>query len=92
MKAVVEKNGIVPVLADWTDHNDTIKQKLAELNSNSIPLLAIYPANQPGEVIVLPDAITTKQLLAALEKAGPSKDKVSSTEPQISNQFQARTN
>jgi hypothetical protein len=66
------RNGIAPVLADWTDMNDTIKEQLNELNSNSIPLLAIYPANRPGDVIVLRDAITQGQLLAALEKAGPS--------------------
>jgi thiol:disulfide interchange protein len=72
VKEVVERNGIAPVLADWTDMNDTIKQKLIELNSNSIPLLAIYPAERPSEVIVLRDAITQNQLLAALEKAGPS--------------------
>jgi len=73
VEAVVKKNGVVPLLADWTDQNPTIKQKLAELNSNSIPLLAIYPANKPGQPIVLRDAITQKQLLTALETAGPSQ-------------------
>jgi thiol:disulfide interchange protein len=72
VKNLVDKNGIAAVLADWTDHNDAIKRKLEELNSISIPLLAIYPANKPGEVIVLRDAITQKQLLTALEQAGPS--------------------
>jgi len=72
VKALVEKNGIAPVLADWTDRNEMIKQRLTELNSQSIPLLAIYPANQPDEVIVLRDTITQGQLLEALEKAGPS--------------------
>jgi len=73
VKDVVERNGVAAVLADWSDHNEAIKEKLVELNSNSIPLLAIYPANRPGEVIVLRDAITQKQLLTALEQAGPSK-------------------
>src|SRR5207247_3838519 len=72
VKDFVEKNGVVPVLADWSDYNDTIKQQLAELNSNSIPLLAIFPANRAGEVIVLRDAITQSQLITALDKAGPS--------------------
>ncbi len=72
IKQLIDRNGVAPVLADWTDMNDTIKQQLNELNSNSIPLLAIYPANRPGEVIVLRDAITQSQLLSALEKAGPS--------------------
>src|SRR5262249_25670385 len=73
VKELVEKNDVAPVLADWSDHNDAIKQKLEELNSISIPLLAIYPANKPGQVIVLRDAITQQQLLSALEQAGPSR-------------------
>jgi len=72
VKQLIDRNGVAPVLADWTDMNDTIKQQLNELNSNSIPLLAIYPANKPGEVIVLRDAITQGQLITALEQAGPS--------------------
>jgi thiol:disulfide interchange protein len=74
VKEVVEKNSVAPLLADWTDRNDTIRQKLAELNSRSIPVLAIYPAGKPGEVIVLRDVITEQQLLAALAQAGPSAD------------------
>jgi thiol:disulfide interchange protein len=74
VRDIVEKNGVAPVLADWTDQSDTIKNQLAELSSNSIPLLAIYPANKPGEVILLRDAITQSQLVAALEQAGPSLD------------------
>jgi thiol:disulfide interchange protein len=72
VKQVVEKNGVAAVLADWTDLNDTIKEKLHELNSNSIPVLAIYPADRPDDVIVLRDAISQRQLLKALREAGPS--------------------
>jgi len=63
----------VPLLADWTDPNPAIEAKLQELNSKSIPVLAIYPANKPGQPIVLRDAISRKQLLTALESAGPSQ-------------------
>jgi len=73
VKEIVEKNGVAPLLADWTDHNETIAQKLAELNSRSIPLLAIYPANKPGEVILLRDAVLETHVLKALEEAGPSR-------------------
>jgi thiol:disulfide interchange protein len=73
VKEVVEKHGIVPMLADWTDKNDAIKNKLAELNQDSIPFLVIYPAGKPDEVIALSDVITERQLIDALEKAGPSK-------------------
>jgi thiol:disulfide interchange protein len=72
VKQLVEKNEVVTLLADWTDENDTIKQALAELNSRSIPLLAIYPADQSREVILLPDLLTSGTVLSALEEAGPS--------------------
>jgi len=82
---LVEKNHVVAVLADWTDHNDAIKHQLEELSSKSIPLLAIYPANKPGDVIILRDAITQQQLLSALQQAGPSagleKHQITSTAP-----------
>ncbi|HEX5103731.1 MAG TPA: protein-disulfide reductase DsbD domain-containing protein, partial [Pirellulaceae bacterium] len=73
IKALLEKNGVVPMLADWTEHSPEIKAKLQELKSASIPFLAIYPAGQPAEVIRLQDVISESQLAQALEKAGPSK-------------------
>jgi thiol:disulfide interchange protein len=74
VKEVVERNGVVPMLADWSDKSDTIKARLEELNSNSIPLMAIYPAGKPGEVIVLRDALLESHVLAALAQAGASRD------------------
>lgn len=77
VKAAVERNRVVPVLADWTDGSNEIKAALEGLQSRSIPVLAIYPAATPGgdcpEPIVLRDLITESQVLEALEKAGPSK-------------------
>jgi thiol:disulfide interchange protein len=73
VKDVVEKNRVAPVLADWSDHNDTIRRKLEELNSRSIPVLAIYPAGKPDEVIVLRDVVTESQVIEALEQAGASQ-------------------
>jgi thiol-disulfide isomerase/thioredoxin len=48
VKAAVEKNRVVPVLADWTDGSNEIKAALEALQSRSIPVLAIYPAATPG--------------------------------------------
>jgi suppressor for copper-sensitivity B len=73
VRQLVEKNGVVPMIADWTDKNPTIKQALAELNSVSIPLMAIYPADPNADVIVLPDLLTQGKVIEALEKAGPSR-------------------
>jgi thiol:disulfide interchange protein len=74
VRELVEENGVVTLLADWTDRNATIKQALADLNSRSIPLLAIYPADPDADVLILPDVVTQGRVLDALEQAGPSLD------------------
>jgi thiol:disulfide interchange protein len=73
VRELVEEYGVVPMLADWTDRSETIKQALADLQSISIPVLAIYPAGRPEEVIVLRDIVTKSQVLDALKQAGPSQ-------------------
>ncbi|MBN1591293.1 MAG: thioredoxin family protein [Pirellulales bacterium] len=72
---IVERNGVVPLLADWTDRSPALKETLNQLGRNSIPILAIWPAGAPDDkVIILDDVITEGQLIEALEKAGPSRD------------------
>ncbi|MCC6126684.1 MAG: thioredoxin family protein [Pirellulales bacterium] len=71
---VIKKNNVVPMLADWTDESPVIKKALNDLGYNSIPLLAIWPANpQDQEVIVLPDLLSESEVIEALHRAGPSK-------------------
>ena len=76
VRDVIERNKVVPVLADWTEPSDEIKLALEGLGSKSIPVLAIFPAGRPGEPlpepIVLRDLLTEAQVLEALERAGPS--------------------
>jgi thiol:disulfide interchange protein len=76
VKATLDKNRVVPVLADWSDGSDEIREFLELLGSRSIPLLAIYPGSKPGEPlrdpIVLRDLLSEDQVIAALEQAGPS--------------------
>jgi suppressor for copper-sensitivity B len=76
---LVDENGVVPLLADWSEPSDEIFSKIKELNSLSIPLLAIYPADPTLEPIILRDAITETQLLEALKAAGPSQSKTKLT-------------
>ncbi|MEQ8848212.1 thioredoxin family protein [Botrimarina sp.] len=70
---VVRENGVTPILADWTDRSETIKQTLERLGSRSIPFLAIFPADRPDDPILLPDVLTEEQLLEALASAGAVK-------------------
>lgn len=74
VKHMVEANGVVPLIADWTDGSAEIKNALEALGSNSIPVLAIFPADHPHEPLVLRDVITKGQVLDALRQAGPSRD------------------
>jgi len=69
VKKWVEENDVVTLLADWTDRNDMIKQALLELHSQSIPLLAIYPADPSAPPILLPDLLTKQIVLDALSQA-----------------------
>lgn len=72
--ALIDKNDIVPLLADWTEPSDAIAAQIGRLGSKTIPLLAIYPPDPTAPPIVLKDIIMEKDLLEALEKAGPSQE------------------
>jgi thiol:disulfide interchange protein len=72
VRDLVEANGVVPLLADWTDKSPMIKKALNDLNRNSIPLLVVWPASG-GDPIVLSDVVTQGQVLEALKTAGPSR-------------------
>jgi len=77
VKAEIERNNVVPLLADWTDGSPEIKQMLESLESKSIPVLAVFPPARGGEAapepIVLRDLITESQVLSAIRAAGPSR-------------------
>lgn len=73
VKELIESQKIVPMIADYTNYPPALKAKLNELNSASIPLLAIYSAGDSEHPIVLRDVISELQLVEALKKAGPSK-------------------
>jgi thiol:disulfide interchange protein DsbD len=73
VKKVVDSNGVVPLLADWTSGDEEVSDMLELLGSKMVPVLAIFPAGRPNEPIVFRDPYTQQQLIDALEKAGPSK-------------------
>jgi thiol:disulfide interchange protein len=71
---VVRANGVVPLLADWSDKSPEIERMLDALNhSASIPLLAVFPAGRPNEPIVLRDLISQSEVVETLQEAGPSQ-------------------
>ncbi len=73
VRDVVEQFGVVPLRADWSKPSPEIETMLEKLKSASIPLYAVFPADQPDQPIVLRDLITKRQVVDALRRAGPSK-------------------
>ena len=74
VKRALSDGQIVPMLADWTDGSPEIKAMLETLDSKSIPVLAFFPAEEPGRPspapIVLRDLVTEAQVLGAIREAG----------------------
>ena len=74
VRDLVETNGVVPMLADWTDRSPTIKKALNDLGYNSIPVMAIWPGQSSDKKpIILSDLLRESQVIEAMKQAGPSK-------------------
>ncbi|MAL09883.1 MAG: hypothetical protein CMF74_09485 [Maricaulis sp.] len=63
-----ERTGTVELVADWTNHDDTIARAIRGHGAAGVPLYVIYPADG-GDAVVLPPVITSGMLVEALEAA-----------------------
>ena len=65
---------VVTLVADWSsmDTNDEVGRSLEALGSKQLPLIAVFPANDPYKPIVITGFYTQKQLVDAIEQAGES--------------------
>ncbi len=68
--AEIERLGIVPVKADWTNANPEITAALDEFGRVGVPFYVIYPAGDAGNPITLPEFLTEGIVLDALAKLG----------------------
>lgn len=68
-KAAVEKLGVVPLIADYSDESPEIKEWLDRFGRDGIPLTVIFPANRPNDPILLDGLISQRTLLEKLEEA-----------------------
>ncbi len=73
VKAAVDGNRIVPLVADYTDLPQEITDMLTLLKAGAVPVLAIFPAGDPNHPIVFRGGYTQQTLIDALTKAGPSQ-------------------
>ncbi len=73
VKKLLEKNNVVAMKAEWITENPGVEAELKRLGRSAIPVLAVYPAGNPNEVIVLDGLVLKFQVLNAIRQAGPSK-------------------
>jgi thiol:disulfide interchange protein DsbD len=64
---LIEKN-VTTIKADWTNRSTEITQALAAFGRNSVPLYVLYSGNSADAPIVLPEILTPRIVLDALEK------------------------
>jgi len=73
VKDVISRNSIVPLVADYTDIPPELTKMLSLLKAGAVPVLAIFPAQDPNRPIVFRSTYTTRMLIDALDKAGASQ-------------------
>lgn len=65
----VEKHGIVPLIADWTEEDPVITKWLNRFNRIGVPLYVIVPPGKPDQSILLEGQLTQSRILEALKQA-----------------------
>jgi thiol:disulfide interchange protein len=74
VRTSLSENGVVTLLADWTNYPPEISRFLESLaGSKQVPVLAIFPAGRPDDRIVLLGGYTKATVLEKLQEAGPSQ-------------------
>lgn len=68
VREAFDRTGVVELVADWTNHDDTIAREIRSHGAAGVPLYVVYPANG-GEPVVLPPVITSDMIVEALESA-----------------------
>lgn len=79
----VKKNGVVTMYADYTEFSEGIQRWLNRFESVSVPLTVIFPGQDPFHPVIIRDAYFQQALLAALKKAGPSKNLIEAPGEQV---------
>ena len=65
----IQRHRIATLVADYTRRPPDIKQMLERLQSNGVPVIAIFPAAAPQRPIVFRGMYTQSELIEAIEQA-----------------------
>ena len=74
IREAAEKDGIVTMQADWTDGSPEVTEMMEVLGSKQVPVVVIFPAGDPHHPIVFRGWVTQRNLLDAMQEAGPSRE------------------
>jgi thiol:disulfide interchange protein DsbD len=72
VQEVFAELGVVKLLGDWTNRDETITRMLRRHGRSGVPFYAVFPAGKLDDPIVLPEVITRSLVIEALREAGPS--------------------
>jgi len=74
VRALVARNNVVPVKADYTDTPPEVTRLLESLGARQVPVVAVFPAGSPNQPTgVFHGWYSQQEILDALEAAGPSR-------------------
>lgn len=69
VEAAINEADVVTMVADYTDTPEWMSQTIYALGGVGVPVVAIFPADDPYRPIVFPSGYTKQKLLAAIKKA-----------------------
>jgi len=73
VRRLVKKNGVIPLKADWTHQPPEVTEMMELLGAKQVPMLVIFPAENPNQPTRFMGGYRVQDIVAALEKAGPSR-------------------
>jgi suppressor for copper-sensitivity B len=74
VEKAIEDAGVVTMVADYTRRPDPIDKTIKALGFNGVPVIAIFPANNPYKPIVFGGQYSEQAILDALAKATNGND------------------
>jgi len=72
VRRTLRENKVVLLQADWTHESPEVTRFLDWLGFQQVPVVVVFPAGRPNEPIVFTGMFTQRDIILAVEKAGPS--------------------
>ncbi|HJQ82104.1 MAG TPA: thioredoxin family protein, partial [Lacipirellulaceae bacterium] len=73
IRTAIERAGALTMYADFTDYPEEIDRTIRALGANGVPVIAIFPGDDPYRPIVFRGSYSQQKLISALQKAGSGR-------------------